>query len=188
MPGPLFYLHEDDWGMINLIPAENAAWAGEIREEAIRAAEENFAGHVQLGDAQIPTYHDIYVIPEEKHPISERAIPLQELRNLLSDKWPEAEKVVSGYGSYSEDIGGAFAFGEAEGASGAFYGSYKEGVVAALHIVRPDYEETQAVREFDAALLRLGEEYNLVLVDWWRDVVLNLRNAEGIRRYLIGEA
>ncbi len=179
-----FYLHEDDWGMINLLPVENAVWADGIAQEAKRAAQENFAGFAQFGDLQVPTYHNVFVIPEEKHPISERGIRLDWLRALLAGGWPEAERVESGYSSHVEEISGAFAFGVAHGGSGAFYGSHRDGIVTRLHIIRPSFDDVQAVEAFEAALARLGREYNLVLADWWTDTVVDLRDTERIRRYL----
>ena len=182
-----FYLHEDDWGMINLLPAENAVWAEGVAQEAQRAAQENFAGFAQIGEAQIPTYNNIYVIPEEKHPISERAIRLEALRALLAGNWPEAERVESGYSSYTEEVGGAFAFGKAYADTGAFYGSHKDGIVTRLNILRPASDDMQVIEPFEAALAHLGTQYNLVLADWWSDMVLDLRDPAGIRRYLAEE-
>ena len=182
-----FYLHEDDWGMINLLPAENAVWAGEIAQEAQQASQNNFAGFARFGDAQIPTYHTSYVIPEEKLPLAERRIHLNDLRLLLAEKWPEAAKVESGYSSYVEELSGAFAFGAAHGGGGAFYGNHKDEMVNRLHIIRPSYEEPQVLEAFEAALAQLGRQYDLVLVDWWIKRVLDLRDAQGIRSYLAGE-
>ncbi len=183
-----FYLHEDDWGMINLLPAENAVWAGEIAQEAQQASQDNFAGFAQFGDAQIPTYHNSYVIPEEKVPLSERKIHLDNLRSLLAEKWPEANRVTSGYSSYTEELSGVFAFGAASGGEGAFYGNHKAEIVTRLHIIRPSYDEPQALEAFEAALAQLGNQYDLVLVDWWTKRVLDLRDPQGIRSYLAGEA
>ncbi len=182
-----FYLHEDDWGMINLLPAENAAWAGGVAREAQRASEENFAGVVPLGEFQIPTYHDIYVIPEQQHPISERAIRLDALRELLSNTWPEAQKINSGYSSHMEELSGSFAFGEAQGGMGAFHGRHQDDIVLSLNITRPAMDDVEAIDVFGAALSHLGKQYELMLVDWWTRKVLDLHEVEGIRRYLAGE-
>lgn len=85
-----FYLHEDDWGMVNLMPRENLERAREVAQEAEEFGREHFDG---VG------WTDIYVVPEEKHPIEERRIPLDELRELVGDVLIEAEKVQSGYSS-----------------------------------------------------------------------------------------
>ncbi|HEX8229674.1 MAG TPA: hypothetical protein VF826_10225 [Chloroflexia bacterium] len=182
-----FYLHEDDWGMINLLPAENAVWVEEIAQEAQQASWENFAGFAQLGDAQIPTYHNVYVIPEEKFPLSERGIHLNDLRSLLVDKWPEAAKVSSGFSSHTEELSRVFAFGAAHGGEGAFYGNHKAEMVTRLHI-RPSYDEPQELEAFGAALAQLGKQYDLMLADWWAKTVVDLRNPERIRSYLAGES
>ncbi|HEX8600548.1 MAG TPA: hypothetical protein VF952_18795 [Chloroflexia bacterium] len=173
--------------MISLLPAENAVWAEKVTQEAQRASQDNFARLVQIGDTQLPTYHNIYVIPEEKYPISERNIRLDTLRSLLSEKWPEARKVESGYSSHTEELAGAFAFGAAHG-GGAFYGSHKDGKVTSLHIIRPSSNEPEALQPFEAALARLGEQYNLILADWWTATVVDLRDPESIRGYAVGES
>ena len=184
---PAFYLHEDDWGMISLLPVENAAWVEEETRNAARAAEENFAGFTQVGEARIPTYKEVYVISEEKHPIAERAIRLDDLRALLAENWPEAERVESGYSSHVEGLPSAFAFGKAYDSSGAFYGSHKDEVVTRLHILRPDSEEAHAVGAFEDALARVGEEYKLVLADWWIKAVVDLFDPGEVSNYLRGE-
>jgi hypothetical protein len=183
-----FYLHEDDWGMISLLPAENAGWAEDTAREAERASDENFAGFVEMGGGQIPTYNDVYVIPEEKHPIREGSIRLDDMRALLADTWPEAEKVTSGYSTYVEEVSNAFAFGAAYGPSGSFYGSHEDGIVIGLHITRPVSNDAQAVEAFAAALAHLGRQYDLMLADWWSHTTADLRDPAGIRKYLEGEA
>jgi hypothetical protein len=186
MPG--FYMHEDDWGMISLLPAENATWARGVAEEAQRASQENFAGYVEVGEGRIPVYKSVHVIPEEKHPISERAIRLEDLGALLLGGWPQADKVETGYSSHAEELKGAFAFGKAYDEAGAFYGSRsKDGIVTRLYITRPHSDDAQALEMFGAALERLGRRYGLVLADWWTDTAVDLRDPTSIREYLAAE-
>jgi hypothetical protein len=40
-----FYLHEDEWAMINIITAENLRRTKEIADEAQTFGEEHFDGH-----------------------------------------------------------------------------------------------------------------------------------------------
>jgi hypothetical protein len=183
----LFYLHEDEWGMIAILPAENAAWVEGTAREAERASRENFAGLVEIAGGQIPVYNDIYVVPEEEQPISSRAITLDYLRALLAHTWHEAERVETGYSTHVEEAKNAFAFGKAYGDTGSFYGSHRDGTITHLNITRPDHGNAEMVEAFRAALARLGAEHDLMLVDWWRNSALDLRDAAGINAYLAGD-
>jgi len=171
----VFYLHEDDWGMVNLMPVENIARAKEVAQEAEEFGREHFDG---VG------WTDMYVIPEEKHPIEERRIRLDELRELVGGHLAEAEKVQSGYSSYVEDLPDTFAFGEGYSGKGAFYGNSKEGLIVRLHLLLCDPEDEDGVQFFARVLGALGERYGLILADWWRDVVIDLGDRERVLAYL----
>lgn len=174
--------------MISLLPAENAAWAEGVAQDAHRAAQENFAGFARVGDLQIPTYNNMFVIPEEQHPVSERSIRLEDVRAILAPNWPEAERVESGYSSHVEATSGTFAFGAAYGSAGGFYGSLEGDTVARLYITRPTSDDPRDLDQFEEALAHLAERYNLVLADWWTKAVLDLHNREAIKRYLVGDS
>lgn len=175
----MFYLHEDEWGMIAVMPAENMARAGEVAQEAAEFGE----AHRAEGGVG---WTDMYVIPEEEHPIAEKGIRLEELRGLIEGRLAEADKVESGYSSYREAVERAFAFGEADGDVGAFYGNVGEGVILGLYLLRPDEENEEAVGVVEEMLRALGERYGLMLADWWQDVAVDLTDREAVGRYLRG--
>jgi hypothetical protein len=62
----VFYLHEDDWGMVGLVPHENLAFLHEERERLDAFSAAHFDG---------VAWTDIYVRSEEPSPITLRAIP-----------------------------------------------------------------------------------------------------------------
>ncbi|MEO5952183.1 MAG: hypothetical protein ABIQ44_06885 [Chloroflexia bacterium] len=173
-----FYLHEDDWGMITVMPAENLRWARRTMGEASAFGE---AHKAEDGVG----WTDMYVIPAEEHSISEKGISLEALRKCVAGRLVEADEVSSGYSSYVEEVKNGFAFGESGLDKGAFYGNVDEnGMVVRLEVVRPDWEDEEAVVVFGEMLEELGKRYELMLADWWWDVVVDLRDDEAIGRYL----
>ena len=66
-----FYLHEDEWGMVELLPVENMAGREVALEEGRQFGKDHSAG---VG------WTDVYMVPEAHHSIAERHIPLAELR------------------------------------------------------------------------------------------------------------
>src|SRR5687767_10189398 len=112
MRGKIFYLHEDDWGMVALVPAENREQCERLCGEARAFAEAHFAGNVAIGENQVPTYSAMFFVPAPEHPISTRAISLAELERLLGERFPRAREVQSGYSTYREKLPNCFAFGD----------------------------------------------------------------------------
>lgn len=176
----MFYLHEDDWGMIAVMPVENLKRAGEVAQEA-----EEFGEAHRAPDGV--GWTDVYVVPEE-FPISARGIRLEELREVIGGGLVEAEGVQSGYSSYVEVIKNAFAFREGDGKPGALYGNVKDGLVTGLYVLRPDWEEEGSVAWFERVLGELGERWGLMVADWWWDMTVDLRDGEAVGKWLRNDA
>ena len=175
MPESVFYLHEDEWGMVTLLPTENRTWALDTAREAREFGEAHFVG---VG------WTDIYVIPTEVLPLSGRRMLFAKLQILLGNRLPLASKVQSGYSSYREDLPGCFAFGEAYSGTGAFYGSQDDGALTSLHLILPDRGNREITALFADCLFALGVEYDLILADWWSHQVLDLSDKAAVLRYL----
>ncbi len=172
-----FYLHEDDWSMVNMLPVENLTFLHEERERLDTFSAEHFDG---------VAWTDIYVRSEEPSSITIRAIPYSRLAELFGSILPAADRVETGYSSYREPCPGCFAFGKAYDL--ALYGSIKDGIVTALSLsmLAPSIDATLR-QELVSALCMLGCEYRLVLVDWNRSLVLDLADQAGVERYLSDE-
>ncbi len=121
----VFYLHEDEWAMIDLLPAENLAEVQQMTRRAQSFGEEHFDGF---------GWTNMYVFPQPTYPLSLREIGFNELKALLAERFHLADIVQSGYSSYREVQADGFAFVEAEKADGAFYGREKNGLVTTLHL------------------------------------------------------
>jgi hypothetical protein len=171
----VFYLHEDEWAMIDLLPAENVAEVQWTAHEAQAFGEQHCDGF---------GWTDMYILPRPTHPLSLRAIPLNELKAMLRERFLPADSVQSGYSSYRETLPDCFAFVEAEKADGAFYGDQENGLVTRLHLL-PCIERNHArLTSFIDILHALGAKYDLVLVDWWNTQIIDLRERNRVVQYL----
>lgn len=174
---PSFYLHEDDWGMVSLLPQENLAFAREEqgRIDAFSAAHWDGSG-----------WTDIYVQTGEPFPITIRQLPYTRLAELLGGLLTAAASVETGYSTHREPCPGCFAFGKAY--DFALYGSLRDGIVTQLHLSGSHLPADVARRQaLTAALSTLGAEYQLVLVDWFSSVIVPLAEQEALDRYLSDE-
>jgi hypothetical protein len=173
----VFYLHEDDWGMVNLLPSENLAFLHEERERLDNFSAAHFDGIA---------WTDIYVRSEEPSPITSRAIPYTRLAELFGRLLPAAERVETGYSTYREPCPGCFAFGKPY--DFALYGSIKDGIVTELSLsIQAPSTDVALRQELVAALGMLGREYRLVLVDWQRSLIVDLADQAGVASYLSDE-
>jgi len=170
-----FYLHEDEWGMVELLPVENMAGREAAVGEAKQFGQDHSAG---VG------WTDVYMIPEAHHSIAARHIPLAELRSLVASWLPEADTVQSGYSTHVETLQLSFAFGNRALRSGVFYGNYDGSTINQLDVIGPDEQVEAKVTRFAEALHALGERYNLMLADWWSDRVVDLRDQDAVMSYL----
>jgi hypothetical protein len=161
-----FYLHEDDWGMRDLVPEENRFRAAAGTEEA-RAFGEAHRAPDGVG------WTDMFVTPDLPISYSQREVTLTALRALL----PEltlCQRFFTGYSTYREELKRSFAM---VGEAGAIYGSLDGARVTRLMLA--DCDEAIA-----PLLVRLGRAHRLVLVDWYRDEVINLSDERAVTAWL----
>lgn len=175
MQQDVFYLHEDEWAMIDLLPSENFEELLRTARAAQSFGEEHFDGF---------GWTDMYVVPSPTYPLSLRALPFNELQNLLRERFRQARSVQSGYSTYREACPESFAFVEAEKADGAFYGDQENGLVIRLHLLPCNKENQSSIAYFVDILHILGTKYDLVLADWWNHTIIDLREKNLIVAYL----
>jgi hypothetical protein len=164
-----FHLHEDDWAMIDLVPAENAAASGAMVDEARRHGDAHRAPDGQ-------GWKECFVAPPPQLPVAARRLTVEALAAHLGPAWHRPGEVTTGYSSLRVPVQGGFAF-TAGGA--ALYGTATAGVVDGLHLHGRNSSPTLL-----EALVALGAGANLVAVDLWLDEVVDLRDAVAIARYL----
>lgn len=161
--------------MIDLLPSENVADLLRTAAEAKAFGEEHFDG---VG------WTAMYVVLKPTHPLTLRTLSLDQLQELLRERFVSARSVQSGYSSYRETLPDAFAFVEAEQADGVLYGHQKSGLVTQLHLLPCTDNNQNRTTWFGDILHSIGTQYDLVLVDWWQDTVIDLRDRTMIVSYL----
>ena len=167
-----FYLHEDEWGMIELLPRENYA----ERQKMVDAA----AAHAEAHRAPSGVgWTAIYVAPEAKTPISERGITLTALAEALGPGWRRSPRVTSGYSSYVEEVTSSYAFRPPERHHNwnVIYGKAQGELVTSLCV-------SHCEPPIMAELHRLGTTFKLMLCDLWKDVVIDLADPVALARYV----
>jgi hypothetical protein len=178
MQRDVFYLHEDEWAMIDLLPSENFEELLRTARAAQTFGEEHFDGF---------GWTDMYQIPPPTSPLSLRTLPFNELQGMLKERFLQARSVQSGYSSYNETLPDSFAFVEAEKADGAFYGKQENGLVIRLHLLPCNSDDHSHIASFADILHTLGMRYDLVLVDWWKNTIIDLREKHLVVEYLAAQ-
>ncbi|HEU0034888.1 MAG TPA: hypothetical protein VFQ53_29890 [Kofleriaceae bacterium] len=159
----VFYLHEDEWGMIALEPVEALAERQQVVDEARTHAE---AHQAQPGSS-------IYVAPRSPVTIATRAITLAALRAALPD-----HRVVGSVHSEFLDYPGTSLVPFALGLDAVvLYGLVDGEHVAQLAI-------TECKKPMGVMLHRLGMTFRLLLCDLWRNVVVDLADRLAVERYV----
>jgi hypothetical protein len=163
-----FYLHEDDWAMIDLLPVEDRPHA----EASAREAEAFAEAHRAPGGAG---WTAMYVVPAPPNGIAARALDLPSLGALLGPAWHAYDGIDSGYSSYREEIGSAYALTDGHS---VLYGNVDgRGLITGLHLHGPDPASA-------ADLVRAGAALRLILVDHWSDQVIDLADRPRVEEYL----
>jgi hypothetical protein len=163
-----FYLHEDEWGMIELLPRENYA----ERQQMVQAASEHSEAHRAPDGVG---WTDMFVAPAAEVSIDLRGIQLSALATALGPGWQRAPSVSSGYGTMREEAVNAYAFRGPHDCT--FYGTISGDRVTSLCVTRCDVA-------ISAELHRLGTTYQLILCDLWTDVVVDLADHVAVARYV----
>lgn len=167
-----FYLHEDEWGMIELLPRENSA---ERREMVIEAQAHGEAHRAPGGIG----WTEIFVAPTAAVQLGVRNINLAAMAELLGPDWQRYARVTSGYSSYVEDCPSSYAFRgpRGDGYKNVVYGTFKDDVVTSICV-------TRCGPTLAPVLFKLGTTFQLILCDLWSDVVIDLADQVAIARYV----
>ena len=172
----VFYLHEDEWAQIEILPIDNMERVKEVGAEGQAFSDAHFDGG---------SWSAIYVRPSTERPISELGIALEELRALIGGRLEEAKKIDSGTYSDVGSVKNGFAFCGDFAESGAFYGLVDDGLIRELNMLTPDWEDARAVDLFTDVLGEMGKRYGLMLADWWLFWMVDLRDGEAVKAYLL---
>ncbi len=167
-----FYLFDEDWGLIEIIPAENKV----ERESVIEEITEH---HKDTVFAPSGWSTSPFVICEPSKPIRDRKMTVSEL-----------EQYFAGLGTVatSESFSGRaiiqkHCFSLKVDKKYALYGSQKDGIIDFLGF-EPDQVTESEVDAWAEALGKVGTAHNLIVVDWnWHKIIV-LADREAMKTYL----
>lgn len=161
---------EDDYGNIEIVPAENGAWCAEEQRKIEAFSEEHRDG---IG------WSDVYVRHPVPVPLASRGLRLAEAREALARHLEPFDQITYEHRTVCDP------------AKTVAYGSDPQVVVFAEldgEQVRELWATLQPsdASQVDAAVAGLGElaRWNLVLVDWGWRCVISLTDAARLREYL----
>lgn len=159
------FVHEDDWGEIEVLPAASAPWcAAEIRRiEALTSARRHPAGH---------GWTDLHVRAPPPHTLAELRIPFRDAVRALSAALPTFDVVTSGTFSSPEPVPRVRAFGAEPNAGIVLVPDRSGAIVEMISLVLNGTDE--ACSEIERAACALPTTAPLVLVDWRRGAITPL--------------
>ncbi len=164
--GTIFY-HEDDYCQIEIVPKENQSYLLKQADNITDFSTEN-------------EYSDIYVREENKVSLKSRKIDKTELEKLLTELETEKHtEVTTGYGSeYRVKSENTIGFGKEYS---AVYFDFENDKVRNIWVTNLfGLNHDQVVDVFS----KIGEKWNLVLMDWSSLELIDLTNKEMINKYL----
>ncbi|SHJ47459.1 hypothetical protein [Aquimarina spongiae] len=164
--GTIFY-HEDDFCQIEILPKENVFHLLKEVDNISDFTEEH-------------GYSDIYVREERKITLSARKINKSELEKVLAELETERHtEVITGYGTeYREKSKNTIGFGKGYA---AMYFQYENDVV--INIWVTNLFELNANHVINV-LFKIGEKWDLILMDWNTSQLVDLTNRDRIKKYI----
>ena len=159
------FVHEDDWGQIEVLPAACAAWC-----EAEIARIDRFAHDHAAPDGA--GWTDMYVRSAAPMALESLRIPFDAAANVIGGRLPAFEIVSSGTFSSPEPVPHVRGFGPAANAGVVLVGDKTRAYVAMIALVmNGSRDEHDALL---AALAQLPFSATLLIVDWARGHVVPL--------------
>lgn len=171
-PKSVFY-HEDEYLQIEILPTENL---NRLQKEAQEVAD--FSKKHKSGEG----YTDMYVRQEAWISLSHRRIQADELEQILiSFTHLRAPLVTTGIRPGEFTSKNTIGFGK--NYQGLFY-NHEDHIVQNIWVSNSLPFEEKTSKE---VLLNLGRKWNLLLMDWFRLVIIDLQDPLAVERYLRGE-
>jgi hypothetical protein len=169
------FVHEDDWGQIEIVPAACRAWC----EQEIARIEAFAAAHAAPDGAG---WTDMYIRQSAPVALESLRISPEAAAQALGARLPAFDVVRSGTFSSPEPVAHVRGFGPAANTGVVLCGDATRTYVARIILVLYGSREHQ--RDVVAALADLPASSQSVLVDWMHGHVVPLDNGNAIARYL----
>jgi hypothetical protein len=172
-----FFVTGDEWGLVDIVPAENSAQFERVRQQIAEHHKDTVFG--PTGWTTPP-----FIIPSPELSLSELGIPLAEFGGLFAGVLVPADVVET-----CEDFTGpafvaprCFAWGDPKEFRAGFYGQALEGVIETLHMAEWFFDGDMA-RLVASALARLGARHQLLLVSHG-SLVIDLQDEVKMAQFL----
>lgn len=149
------YVHAEDWHGIWLAPAVNRP-----QIEAM----------MNSGDA-----------PDNDNTFGDVRIELGVLRAMFADTLAFTERLMTGYTTDTARVANGFAFYDDD--FGAVYGTQQNGLVNALYFHNTFCDCGIDFSDVMTAMEQLAARYELIMVDWLMETIVNLSETGAMARY-----
>jgi hypothetical protein len=169
------FLHEDDWGQIEVLPAACAAWCG-----AEIARIDRFARDHASSDGA--GWTNMYVRSVAPVALESVRIPFDAAAKVIGGRLPAFDVVSSGTFSSPQPVPHVRGFGPTANTATVLVGDKTRTHVAMITLVLNGARDEQC--EVLDALVHLPSSAPLLLVDWPRGHVVPLGDTNSIARYL----
>jgi len=169
------FVHEDDWGQIEVLPAACAGWC---THEMARIRAFSAAQVVPDGGG----WREIYVRETPPLGLADLALPLATITSGLEQRLPAFDEITSGTFSKARRVSRVKAFGLGQGAAIVITPDDGATQVATVHLLLDG--APQARKEILSAAAALPTEEPLVLVDWPRARLFALSDPYALERYV----
>jgi hypothetical protein len=171
-----FDYHEDDLGRVELRPAENAE---EIKAELeqIDAINKNYS--------EPGGFSKVHVLEAGKVTIADRQIRTSELEQILQNTgFRKFSSITTGYGAQVNESTHTTGYGE-NGCALLF--ERNQGYVTQIWFdYYPAAGNTENTDKIFDYITELSRKWNLILVDWNQEMMVDSQNPEALRNYLNG--
>ena len=169
------FVHEDDWGQIEVLPAACAAWC-----ETEIARIDRFARDHAAPDGA--GWTDLYIRSATPVPLESVRIPFVAGANVIGARLPAFDIVSSGTFSSPEPVPHVRGFGPAANTGVVLVGDKTRTHVATVTLVLNGTRKEQG--EVLDALVHLPSSAPLLHVDWARAHVVPLGERSAVSRYV----
>lgn len=167
-----YYFHEDFYCQIEYLPQENFSAAAKVATEIIEHSEKTFDGYGWTG---------CYIRNEASIPTKSKNFKVTELADLLlNEGFSEFPSVTTGYSSVVSHCDSTRAFKKQ---SIVLCVDFKDDIVVNIwHNNSPHQIDNEIYKAF---LLKMADNYNLLLADWWKSIVIDISNPTEIDKYFL---
>jgi hypothetical protein len=171
-----FHIHADLWGVVTLTPNENQSQFNAVRDQMADHDRTHWNG---------AGWDKSFLLPDDQYPLVNRAMPYEHFFHhfqptfyplplvMIGDTLPLSVKAVDEFALYCPNFG-------------TLYGLHRklDGVMTQLHFAE---DEDLILSDQSLNLLQtFGEEYHLLLIDWYIRQDVDLSDTEALYAYFSG--